>query len=174
MEVGPPVLLVARGAEQFARSQGIAACELERLVTTHRRQEWEDEHGTVGASACDALGRLAAGTSTGGHFNKLPGRVGDSPLVGCGTYADAQVAISCTGHGEQIIRMTLARLGAFIYQELGNSQRTCNKTLQEFESTFDGEIGLILVDRLGQPAFAKNSCHMPVCAITADGISTVC
>ncbi|HEX5462736.1 MAG TPA: isoaspartyl peptidase/L-asparaginase family protein [Steroidobacteraceae bacterium] len=174
MEVGPPVLLVARGAEQFARSQGIAKCELERLVTKHRRQEWEDAHGTVGASACDAVGRLAAGTSTGGHFNKLPGRVGDSPLVGCGTYADAQVAISCTGSGEQIIRMTLARLGAFIYQELGNSQRACNKTLQEFESTFDGEIGLILVDRLGQPAFAKNSCHMPVCAITADGVSTVC
>lgn len=79
MEVGPPVFLVAKGAEQFARSQGMAQCPLERLVTSHRRQEWEDEHGTVGASACDTVGRLAAATSTGGHFNKLPGRVGDSP-----------------------------------------------------------------------------------------------
>lgn len=172
MEVGPPVFLVARGAEQFARSQGIAQCPLERMVSAHRRQEWEDEHGTVGASACDTFGRLAAATSTGGHFNKLPGRVGDSPLIGCGTYANEQVAISCTGNGEQLTRMTLARLGAFLYQELGNAQVTCNKTLARFEATFGGEIGLILVDHLGQPALAKNSSYMPTCAITADGVVT--
>lgn len=174
MEVGPPVFLVGKGAEQFARSQGIAECPLERLVSSHRRQEWEDEHGTVGATACDTLGRLAAATSTGGHFDKLPGRVGDSPLVGCGTYADEQVAISCTGNGEQLIRMTLARLGAFLYQELGNAQVTCNKTLARFEATFGGEIGLILVDHLGHAALAKNSCYMPTCAITADGVVTSC
>lgn len=172
MEVGPPVLLVAKGAEQFARSQGIPKCELERLVTKHRRQEWEDAHGTVGASACDTFGKLAAATSTGGHFNKLPGRVGDSPIVGCGTYADARIAISCTGNGEQIIRMTLGRLAAFLYQELGNAQTACDKALEQFEEMFDGEIGMILVDRLGQAALAKNSCVMPTCAITANGVVT--
>jgi beta-aspartyl-peptidase (threonine type) len=172
MEVGPPVLLVGKGAEQFARTQGIPKCELERLVTKHRRQEWEDAHGTVGASACDTFGKLAAATSTGGHFNKLPGRVGDSPIIGCGTYADGGIAISCTGNGEQLIRMTLARVAAFLYQGLGNAQSTCNKALEEFEAVFDGEIGMILVDRLGQPALAKNSCVMPTCAITADGVVT--
>jgi L-asparaginase / beta-aspartyl-peptidase len=172
MEVGPPVLLVAKGAEQFARSQGIPRCELERLVTQHRRQEWEDAHGTVGASACDTFGKLAAATSTGGYFNKLPGRVGDSPIVGCGTYADGRIAISCTGNGEQLMRMTLARVAAFLYQELGNAQAACDKALAQFEATFDGEIGMVLVDRLGQPALAKNSCVMPVCAITADGVVT--
>jgi len=174
MDVGPAVFLVAAGAEQFARSQGIAACELESLATSHRRQEWEDAHGTVGASACDAQGRLAAATSTGGHFNKLPGRVGDSPLVGCGTYADRQIAISCTGNGEQIIRMTLARLGGFLYQQVGNAQEACKMALLQFEAAFDGEIGMILVDHRGQPAFAKNTCTMPICSITADGILTSC
>src|SRR5581483_1731570 len=138
MEVGPPVLLVGKGAEQFARSQGIPNCELERLVTKHRRQEWEDAHGTVGASACDTFGKLATATSTGGHFNKLPGRVGDSPIIGCGTYADGRIAISCTGNGEQLIRMTLARVAAFLYQDLGNAQATCDKALAEFEAVFDG------------------------------------
>ena len=172
MEVGPPVLLVAKGAEQFAHSQGIPKCELERLVTQHRRQEWEDAHGTVGASACDTFGKLAAATSTGGYFNKLPGRVGDSPIVGCGTYADGRIAISCTGNGEQLMRMTLARVAAFLYQDLGNAQAACDKALEQFEATFDGEIGMILVDRLGQSALAKNSSVMPVCAITADGVVT--
>jgi L-asparaginase / beta-aspartyl-peptidase len=174
MEVGPHVLLVARGAEKFARSQGISQCDLERLVTAHRRQEWEETHGTVGASACDSLGRLAAATSTGGSLNKLAGRVGDSPLVGCGTYADRQVAVSCTGNGEHIIRMTLARLAAFLYRELGNAQAACDRAVEQFDATLGGEIGIILVDALGQPAFAKNSRNMPTCRITADGMLTNC
>lgn len=174
MEVGPQVFLVAKGAEQFAHSQGIAECDLERLVAVHRRQQWEEMHGTVGASACDSHGKLAAATSTGGYFNKLPGRVGDSPLVGCGTYADGQVAVSCTGDGEHIIRMTLARLAAFLYQELGNAQDACNRAVEQLDATLGGEIGMILVDRLGQPVFAKNSHDMPICAITADGVRTSC
>ena len=174
MEVGPHVLLVGRGAEQFARSRGIAQCDLEHMVTVPRRQQWEDAHGTVGASACDSLGRLAAGTSTGGSFNKLPGRVGDSPIVGCGTYADGRVGVSCTGNGEQIIRMTLARLAAYLYEELGNAQETCKRALEQFDATLKGEVGIILVDRLGRPALAKNSRDMPVCAISADGVTTTC
>lgn len=172
MEVGPHVLLVGRGAEQFARSRGIPECDLEHMVTVPRRQQWEDAHGTVGACACDGLGRLAAATSTGGSFNKMPGRVGDSPIIGCGTYADGRVGISCTGNGEQIIRMTLARLGAYLYEELGNAQETCNRALERFDATLEGEVGIILVDRLGQAARAKNSRDMPTCAITADGVTT--
>jgi beta-aspartyl-peptidase (threonine type) len=174
MDVGPHVFLVGRGAEQFARSQGIPECDLEHMVSMPRRQQWEDAHGTVGASACDSLGRLAAATSTGGSFNKLPGRVGDSPIVGCGTYADGRVGVSCTGNGEHIIRMTLARLAAYLYQELGNAQETCNRALQQFDATLEGEVGIILVDRLGRPALAKNSRDMPTCAITADGVMAIC
>jgi len=172
MDVGPHVLLVGRGAEQFARSRGIPHCDLEHMVTVPRRQQWEDAHGTVGACACDSLGRLAAATSTGGSFNKMPGRVGDSPIVGCGTYADGHVGISCTGNGEQIIRMTLARLAAYLYAESGNAQETCNRTLEQFDATLKGEVGIILVDRLGRAARGKNSRDMPTCAITADGVTT--
>jgi beta-aspartyl-peptidase (threonine type) len=174
MDDGPHVLLVGRGAEKFARSRGIPECDLEHMVTVPRRQQWEDAHGTVGASACDSLGRLAAGTSTGGSFNKLPGRVGDSPLVGCGTYADRRVGISCTGNGEQIIKMTFARLAAYLYQELGDAQEACKRAMAEFDATFRGEVGLILVDCLGRAALAKNSRDMPTCAITADGVVSSC
>lgn len=174
MAASPHVLLVGRGAEDFARSQGIAICDLKQLVTDRRSGQWEDAHGTVGATACDRNGRLAAATSTGGMFNKLPGRVGDSPLVGCGTYADKQVAISCTGNGEHIMRMTLARLAAFLYQELHDSQRTCAQALAQFDAALGGEVGMILVNTLGQPAFVKNTLHMPVCAITDKGITASC
>lgn len=174
MEDSPHVLLVAKGAEQFARSQGIAQCDPQRLVSSHRRQQWEEKHGTVGASACDGLGNLAAATSTGGMFDKLPGRVGDSPLIGCGTYADGRVAVSCTGDGERIIRMTLARLAAFLYQEHGSAQDACDRALEQLNATLGGEVGLILVDRMGQPVFVKNSRHMPTCAVTADGVVTGC
>ncbi len=68
-----------------------------------------EKHGTVGAVALDDLGRLAAATSTGGILNKYPGRVGDTPLVGCGFYADENAAISCTGHGEDFIRLLIAK-----------------------------------------------------------------
>lgn len=174
MDLGPHVFLVGRGAEQFARSQGIPKCDLEQLVTVPRRQQWEDAHGTVGASACDSLGRLAAATSTGGSFNKLPGRVGDSPIVGCGTYADKNVGISCTGSGEDIIRMTLARLTAYLYQENGNAQEACMKAMQQFDATVSGEVGIILVDRLGRPALVKNTRNMPTCSISADGVLICC
>lgn len=174
LEVGPPVFLVAKGAEDFARRQGIAFTDPGHLVTAPRRQQWEDSHGTVGACARDRAGKLAAGTSTGGIFDKLPGRVGDTPLIGCGTYANQQVAVSCTGDGEKIIRMTLARLAAFLYQEARDSKSSCDQALEQLAAAVGGEAGIILVDNAGRPAFAMNSPNMPVCAITEAGVKTSC
>lgn len=174
MDASPHVLLVAKGAEDFARGQGIKECDPASLITDRRRSQWEDAHGTVGASACDREGRTAAATSTGGYFDKLPGRVGDSPLIGCGTYADKDVAVSCTGNGEHIMRMTFARLAAFLYQNSRNSQETCDAALEQFSTALGGEVGIILVDHLGQPAFAKSTRNMPVCTITEDRLQTFC
>lgn len=174
LEVGPPVFMVAKGAEDFARRQGVALCDSGRLVTIPRRQQWEDAHGTVGACACDRTGKLAAATSTGGIFGKLPGRVGDTPLIGCGTYANQQVAVSCTGDGEKIIRATLARLAAFFYQEANDPKSSCDKALEQLTAAVGGEAGLILVDSMGRPAFAMNSLNMPVCAISKGGMQTGC
>ncbi len=134
------VLLMGEGAEEFAKEQGIPFCTREDLLTERQYQRWqallaaeaeqassepryhrrelrsvsptEEKHGTVGAVALDSAGRLAAATTTGGIPNKYPGRIGDSPLVGCGFYADENAAISCTGYGEDFIRLLIAKRAA--------------------------------------------------------------
>ena len=102
------ILLVGEGALRFARHAGISTCPPETLIVPEQKRRWAEKHGTVGCVARDQAGKLAAGTSTGGIFDKLPGRVGDSPLPGCGTYADDTAAASCTGNGEAIIRKPAA------------------------------------------------------------------
>ena len=120
MERSPHVLLAGDGAEHFADEQGVERVPNSYFDTDRRRQQLEEalakeraatgkETGTVGAVALDRAGNLAAATSTGGLTNKRWGRVGDSPIVGAGTYANnATVAISCTGTGELFIRHTVA------------------------------------------------------------------
>ncbi|MGH9468370.1 MAG: isoaspartyl peptidase/L-asparaginase family protein [Terriglobales bacterium] len=171
MEASPHVLLCGEGAVRFAAAQGFTFCAPGELVVPGRRQDWENEHGTVGAVACDAQGRLAAATSTGGMTGKLPGRVGDTPLIGCGTYADRHLAVSCTGHGEQIIRMTLARLAAFRYAGGGDAQAAAQAALDELARNAPGDAGLILVDHRGRIAYAFNTSQMPVCAINPQGMT---
>lgn len=120
------ILIAGPGAERFADATGLERVDNSWFVTPRRRKMLDDallaepraaihseafsaRFGTVGAVARDTSGRLAAATSTGGLTAKLPGRVGDAPLIGAGTYADARVAISCTGTGEQFIRHGVAR-----------------------------------------------------------------
>ena len=119
MERSPHVLLIGEGAMAFCREQGLAFADRDYFFTEARWQALQDtlaqeattasdearRHGTVGAVARDRAGDLAAATSTGGMTGKLPGRVGDSPIIGAGTYADnATCAVSATGHGEFFIR----------------------------------------------------------------------
>ena len=109
MEETPHVMLVSKGAREFSTEQGLElVADPDNYYTlpvgVYEHEMREQEHGTVGAVALDQSGGLAAATSTGGTFGKLEGRVGDSPLIGPGTWADDDIAISCTGTGEQIIR----------------------------------------------------------------------
>jgi L-asparaginase / beta-aspartyl-peptidase len=134
LEKSEHMMLVGDGAERFAASHGIPLCEPEALVIERERVAWSrcigsehaaehhvgHESGTVGAVALDRSGHLVAGTSTGGTCCKLPGRVGDSPLIGCGCYADAEAGgISCTGHGEGIMKIVMAKMAADL---LGSSE----------------------------------------------------
>jgi len=125
LDDGRHVLLGGRGAEEFARRRGLETMQPDWFVTERRQRQLAEaqaagEHGTVGAVARDVRGNLAAATSTGGRSNQLPGRIGDSPLIGAGTWArNGTVAVSATGHGEQLIRCAFAhevdaavRLGA--------------------------------------------------------------
>jgi len=124
LEHSSHMMLVAEGAERFARDHGVPLCDPAELICDAERVAWqlcrEDSHaaehhrgheqGTVGAVAIDARGQLYAGTSTGGTCCKLPGRVGDSPLIGCGCYADATSGgVSCTGYGEAIMKIVMAK-----------------------------------------------------------------
>jgi beta-aspartyl-peptidase (threonine type) len=118
MDKSPHVMLSGAGAERFAREQGIPSTPKEWFFTERRWKELQDakaaearrseKFGTVGAVALDRTGRLAAGTSTGGMTNKKWGRIGDSPVIGAGTYANARCAVSGTGWGEYYIRNAVA------------------------------------------------------------------
>jgi beta-aspartyl-peptidase (threonine type) len=116
MEQTPHVMMVGKGAEDVWVSKGNTLVDTNYFYDEKKLKQWKekhktktDKHGTVGAVALDKNGNLAAGTSTGGMMDKLPGRVGDSPIIGAGTYANnTTCAISCTGHGEFFIRYAVA------------------------------------------------------------------
>lgn len=172
MEETPHVMLVGAGAEAFGRERGLPVIANEVLVTAHARRELERHRvstGTVGAVAVDANGHVAAATSTGGTTGKLPGRVGDSPLIGCGTYADdSKAAVSCTGLGEAIIRVTLARHAADLVGSGLDGFEAARRAVRCLERA-RGEAGLILVTPAGQVAWAFSTERMSRAWVDARG-----
>jgi beta-aspartyl-peptidase (threonine type) len=169
LEDGRHVLLAGEGARRFAQEKGIPECAPEALIVARQRERWERKHGTVGCVALDAQGRLAAATSTGGMPDKLPGRVGDSAIIGAGTYADERGAVSCTGIGEAIIRMVLARSALDLLDQGLAPDRAAQRAVALLAERTGSEAGLIIIDRHGRAGCWHNAQHMPVCAITADG-----
>jgi beta-aspartyl-peptidase (threonine type) len=169
MESSAHVLLAGEGASRFARSAGIPAVANARLVTERQRARWQAAlharggasspgHGTVGAVARDAAGHLAAATSTGGILLKLPGRVGDTPLIGCGTYADDQLAaVSCTGQGERIIQLTLARHAADLVGRGLSAAAAAAEAVRVLAARVGGEGGLVVIAPRGPPGFAHGT-----------------
>uniref|UniRef100_A0A8D0GFH9 Isoaspartyl peptidase/L-asparaginase n=1 Tax=Sphenodon punctatus TaxID=8508 RepID=A0A8D0GFH9_SPHPU len=134
LEKTPHMMITGRGANQFAEKLNIPQVAVEELVTDRAKAEWEQYrapsqdcpwvHDTVGAVAIDCQGNVACATSTGGISNKMAGRVGDTPIIGSGGYADNLVgAVSATGHGESIMKVTLARLILF-HMEQGKTTLT--------------------------------------------------
>jgi len=166
LEDGRHVLFAGEGALLFAREVGFPECSPDSLIVESERRRWESKHGTVGCVAVDASGKLAVATSTGGIFNKLPGRVGDSPLIGCGTYADDHGAVSCTGQGEGIIRVVLAKAAVDLLKNGLDSQSAAKQAIDLLAAKTESKGGLILIDRHGKIGYARNTTHMPVCAIT--------
>jgi L-asparaginase / beta-aspartyl-peptidase len=169
MEDGRHVMLAGDGALIFARQIGFAEIPSESLISERERNRWQSAHGTVGCVAFDREGKLAVATSTGGIFNKLPGRVGDSPLLGCGTYANKYGAVSCTGHGEAIIRILMARAALEYLQNGIEPFEAARRAVDDLEQLTGSTGGLILIDRCGRVAYARNTSHMPICSITHTG-----
>lgn len=175
MELTPHVLLVGEGAAAFAGDRRMARIEDPGEWFTHAGgggAGTEPHHlatGTVGCVALDLHGDLAGGTSTGGVFGKMPGRVGDCPIPGSGTWADARVAVSCTGAGEMFIRATVAAQIAHRIRFGGESlERACVAALDEVRA-LKGEGGLIAVDAEGRIAMPFNSAGMKRAAVYPDG-----
>ena len=180
------MMLISEGAERFAHEHGIKLCAPEDLITDAERDAWTkckvDKHaaafhrgheqGTVGAVAIDREGRLFAATSTGGTCCKLPGRVGDSPLIGCGCYADSQAGgVSCTGYGEAIMKVVLAKMTADQLRDSSSPdpQAVAQHAIDVLARRTNATGGLILLDRQGNPGWAFNTPRMAYGYVATDG-----
>ena len=178
MEHSRHVLLAGKGAERFAGQQGLKMVNQKYFGTAARlealRRNLQSHHGTVGAVALDREGNLAAATSTGGYTGKLPGRVGDSPLVGAGTYADNRAcAVSGTGLGEAFIRALVAYDVAARMRYRGESLASAARAALANVARLGGDGGLVAVDRRGNVAMPFNSQGMYRACIDRRGRRTI-
>jgi L-asparaginase / beta-aspartyl-peptidase len=186
MTESPHVMLVGEGAESFARDQGLEFKDPDWFITEFRTRQLEqvqaregqaavalseDWYSTVGAVALDAEGNLAAATSTGGMTNKRWGRVGDSPIIGAGTYADNRTcAVSATGHGEYFIRHVVAYDICARMAYTGRPlTRTADEVVNQVLKQAGGDGGVIAIDRHGQITMPFNTAGMYRAAVHRDG-----
>ncbi len=188
LEHSPHVMLIGRGAELFASQQGCTVVDPSYFRTKERwlelqkalkREKTSQSHiflhrrhfGTVGAVALDRTGNLAAGTSTGGLTNKRFGRVGDSPIIGAGTYADnGACGVSCTGHGEVFIRYAVAHDVAARVQYCKQSVRDAAQAALDGLPKEEGGVGgMIVLDTHGHYATVYNTDGMFRGYVTSDG-----
>jgi L-asparaginase / beta-aspartyl-peptidase len=205
LEHCPHMMLVAEGAERFATQQGLELCDPAELISDAEHDAWlkcrnskhaaahhrGHEQGTVGAVALDRNGHLFAATSTGGTCCKLPGRVGDSPLIGCGCYADAEAGgVSCTGYGEAIMKVVMAKTAADFLRHPANSPGAdansspsilpksyprdpatiaARQAVSILAQRTQATGGLILLDREGNPGLAFNTPRMAHAYVATNG-----
>jgi L-asparaginase / beta-aspartyl-peptidase len=187
MEKSEHILLVGMGASRFAREHKIKTCSQDDLIILRELDRWRaiqadasyttkdafrkksQPGGTVGAVALDWYGNLAAGTSTGGPPNKYPGRVGDSPLIGCGTYADnASGAVSTTGWGEALIKVVMAKTVADLIGGKGASTPAATEeAIRLLKTKAKGYGGVIALNPQGEVGVAFNTPRMARAYLTS-------
>jgi L-asparaginase / beta-aspartyl-peptidase len=160
----PEVLLAGERADAFAAARGLEQLDPSEFVTERQRRRLAARLGgggaTVGAVCLDGHGRLAAATSTGGLHGQRPGRVGDSPVIGAGTWADRRVAVSCTGKGEAFVRAGASRLLAALVASGMALEAAASAVLDEVAAC-DGDGGLIAVDEAGEVVLPFSTEAMP-------------
>jgi beta-aspartyl-peptidase (threonine type) len=192
MERVPQVLFVGRGAERFAEALGFRPVDNEALVTPRERRLFDETrrqsdsspdvdpaastaggrgHDTVGAVALDDRGNLAAGTSTGGKAHKPVGRVGDSPIIGAGGYADNESAgVSVTGDGEAVMRLVLGKWAVDRVADGRSPQEAADAAIERLHDRLAARAGLILLDRLGRVGICFNTPRMAWAVRHGDGL----
>ena len=169
---GRHVLLAGAGAEDFARCCALPTAPPESFITPRQRRRWEAQlpggGSTVGAVAVDRDGHVAAATSTGGLLGKLPGRIGDSAVIGAGTYADDRAgAVSATGHGETILLAGAAKAAVDGLHGGRHPATVLDALVRDLGARAGVPIGLIAVDRFGRAAAASSAERMPNVACVA-------
>jgi L-asparaginase / beta-aspartyl-peptidase len=185
METSPHIMLTGNGAEDFARELGLELVEEEYFYTEQRWRALErvrqaqgnrralsdqDRHGTVGAVALDQTGNLAAATSTGGNTNKRPGRIGDTPIIGAGTYANIKTcAVSATGVGEFFMRAVAAHDLSALMEHRDLSLGNAAQAVLDKVAALGGTGGLIAIDRQGNIALPFNTNGMYRSCVDVDG-----
>lgn len=172
MERGKHLFMVSRGAEEFAQSMNIEFMPEDYFHSENKYAQWKllreqeaqgkknaaKDHGTAGAVALDSKGNLAAGTTTGGLTNKWPGRVGDSPLIGSGTFANDICAVSCSGDGEYMIRTVAAHSVAMLMEVGGLALRdACERMVFQKLDPFGGDAAIMGMDSKGNFTYAFNT-----------------
>lgn len=177
-------LLVGVGAEVFVHQHGLPVCPADYLKVKREEERWYAEaeglphewdgtqtpSGTVGAVALDVEGNLAVATSTGGTFNKHLGRVGDSPLVGCGGYADNRVgAVSATGEGEALMRVVISKTVCDFIAQGMTAQQAADAAIGILRERTTGEGGVIVIDRDGNVGVAHNTPYIAHAYVIGEG-----
>lgn len=173
MQHSEHVMMCGAGAEEFAKQHGLETADEDYFFNEFRYQQWQDikgtdnfqldhkdkKFGTVGAVALDGHGNLAAATSTGGMTNKKYGRIGDTPIIGAGTYANnATCAVSCTGHGELFMRSVVAYDISCLMEYKGLSlEAACDVVVHDKLVKIGGEGGLVAIDSMGNICLPFNS-----------------
>ena len=176
MELTEHVLLVGEGANRFAKKIGMKTVDLSELVLEREIERWkkfkegkisieklfeQTPKGTVGAVALDKHGNFAAATSTGGVAGKMVGRVGDTPIVGCGAYADNNYgAVSSTGHGEKIMKIVLAKEVINFIAQGCSAQEAADKGIKLIWERLKGRAGVIVIDKNGNTGISYNTPRM--------------
>jgi beta-aspartyl-peptidase (threonine type) len=173
------VFIIGAGAEQFAASRGLPLVDPRELITKEQMERWrafqknpppspKAEFGTVGCVAVDQRGDVAAGTSTGGMDYKIPGRVGDSPIIGAGVYADNLLGgASTTGWGEAMIRVVLAKTGVDFLADDRDVTDAARAAIDLAYRRVGGFGGIVLANRRGRVGFAFNTPRMAVAYVEA-------
>lgn len=178
MEDGKHVMLSGKGAEIFAESKNIELVDPSYFLTPEIQKRYQeikkDGKGTVGAVVLDTYGNLAAGTSTGGMMMKRYGRIGDSPVIGAGTYADNNwCAVSCTGHGEYFIRFVAAYDVVALMNYSGLTVEKASAEVIRKIGEAGGTGGLIAVDKNGNVAMPFNTTSMFRGYVNSKGIKNI-
>lgn len=175
MEKTPHVLLVGEGAEKFGEMMNVEVVPNNYFDTPHRFEQWQksinkETKGTGGCVALDIYGNLAAATSTGGVVNKMPGRVGDTPIIGAGTYANNETcAVSCSGKGELFIKHSVAyNVSALMKYKKYSLKDAAEEMIHKKITQGDG--GLIAVDKDGNYVMVYNTSGMFRAVANSSGI----